>query len=308
MHSPKVSVLIPSYNYAHYIEEAIESVLSQTYQNFELIIVDNCSTDNTKEVVEQYIQKDSRIKLVINDVNIGMYRNYNKALLLANGEYIKFLNADDKLNEKCLEIFVGILDTNQDVSVVTSYRQFFGTKDDILKPKWFGLIDREKAILEALKHSNWIGEPTTVMFRRQNLYLGLFDVSIVFFADMDMWLRQLECGNLYVHNEVLSYFRIHEEQGTKYLNANINKALFNSLQQSVYLVDSLIFNRFGIDIFEKYPNDYKKIIAKNYKKTSKNIWKSKYWKERFFFINPISIFLGYLEGFVKIITGHYKWH
>jgi len=307
MDSPKVSVLIPSYNYAHYIEEAIDSVLSQTYQNFELIIVDNCSTDNTKEVVEQYIQKDSRIKLVINDVNIGMYRNYNKALLLANGEYIKFLNADDKLHEKCLEIFVGILDTNKDVSVVTSYRQFFGSKDDILKPKWFGLIERKKAIIEVLKHGNWIGEPTTVMFRKKNVYSGLFDVTILMFADMDMWLRQLEHGDLYVHNEVLSYFRIHQEQGTEYLNSNLDKKLFNSLQLSCYIINSLLFNRFSYDFNQTFKNEYNFLLKKNSNRLIKNIWKSRYWKSKFSSIFTFPVFFRYLEGFLKKLGGYYKW-
>ncbi len=304
---PKVSVLIPTYNYSRYIKEAIESVLNQTYQDFELIIVDNCSTDNTKEVVEQYTNKDIRIKLIINNVNIGMYRNYNKALLLANGEYVKFLNADDKFNEKCLEIFVGILDANQDVAIVTSYRQFFGAKDDILKPKLLGLINKEKAILEALKHGNWIGEPTTVMFRRKYLYGGLFDVSLLMFADFDMWLRQLEHGDLYICDEVLSYFRIHNEQGTAYLNNNIDKNLFNKLQQSMYTINGLLFNRFIINIFDKHPEAYRQLINKNSDNICKNIWKSKYWHSKFFYLRPLKIFLWYIYGGLRLLTGRYKW-
>ncbi|QOG11500.1 glycosyltransferase family 2 protein [Arcobacter sp. FWKO B] len=305
--NPKVSVLIPSFNYANYIQEAIDSILAQTFQDFELIVLDNASTDNTKEIVEKYIEKDSRIRLIVNDVNIGMYRNYNKALLIANGEYIKFVNADDKLHEKCLEIFVRILDTQQEVSVVSSHRQCFGKQDDILKAKHIGLIPREKAIIESLKYSNWIGEPTTVMFRRKNIYSGLFDVSILMFADLDMWLRQLEHGDLFIYDEVLSYFRIHDSQGTVYLNENKDKALFNSLQYSQYLVNALLFNRFCVDLFDKYPSDYKKVVSKNYKKTTKNIWKTKYWKNKFFFIKPTSMLVGYFEGFLKKLVGYYKW-
>ena len=110
MPNPKVSVLIPTYNYAHYLPEAIDSVLAQTFEDFEVIIVDNCSTDNTEEIVMEYLQKDKRIQYFKNEENIGPYRNYNQCLLYASGEYIKFLNADDKFAPTLLEKFVHILE------------------------------------------------------------------------------------------------------------------------------------------------------------------------------------------------------
>ena len=99
---PKVSVLIPTYNYARYIGEAIESVLNQTFTDFELIIIDDQSKDNTDEVVAKYLH-DPRVSYHKNPVNLGLVGNFNRALELANGEYIKFLLADDKLdnNDSC---------------------------------------------------------------------------------------------------------------------------------------------------------------------------------------------------------------
>ncbi|MDD5052462.1 MAG: glycosyltransferase family 2 protein [Sulfuricurvum sp.] len=260
MHMPKVSVLIPAYNYAQYLPEAIESVLAQTYTDFELIIVDNCSIDNTKEVVLEYTKHDSRVIFKQNSENIGMYRNYNQALLHAKGEYIKFLNADDKFDATLLEKFVTILDNNLNVSVVTSYRQFFGSKNDILKSPFNGLIEAKTAILSSLKHGNWIGEPTTVMFRRSNLNLGLFDISLLMFADQDMWLRHLRVGDLYVIDEVLSYFRIHEEQGTIHLNNNNEKRLFNLLQYAEYRRNAILNHRFGYDLYKYDINKSKNIL------------------------------------------------
>lgn len=249
MNVVKVSVLIPTYNYGHFLSETIESVLSQTFQDFELIVVDNCSTDTTEQIMGNYIKKDNRIKFIRNNENIGMYRNYNQALLLARGEYIKFLNADDKFEPTLLEKFVDILDKDLSIALVTSYRQYFGLKDDILIPPYIGKVDAVSAIFSSLKKGNWIGEPTTVMFRRKNLNLGLFDISLLMFADQDMWLRHLRVGDLYVIDEVLSYFRIHEEQGTIELNSNNEKIIFNKLQNTEYLRNAIVNNKFGYNLF-----------------------------------------------------------
>lgn len=260
MQNPKVSVLIPSYNYAHYLQEAIDSVLTQTFEDFELIIVDNCSTDNTEEIVQKYCEQDQRVQYIKNKENIGMYRNYNQALLSASGDYIKFLNADDKFAPTLLEKFVTILDAYEDISVITSYRQQFGLKTQIIKQLHTNRIEAQTAILFSLKNSNWIGEPTTVMFRRSNLNLGLFDISLLMFADLDMWLRHLRLGDLYVIDEVLSYFRIHNEQGTAQLTSNNDKRLFNLLQYAEYRKNSILNHRFGYDLYTNNVTKCKSIL------------------------------------------------
>ncbi|WP_457747072.1 glycosyltransferase family 2 protein [Sulfurimonas sp.] len=261
----KVSVLIPSYNYARYLNEAIESVLNQTYENFELIIVDNCSTDETVELVNEYMNKDPRIKLHVNETNIGMFRNYNQALLLAQGEYIKFLNADDKLDSKTLEVFVDILDNKSNISLVTSYRQNFQANSKIDKQDFHGQHNGREMILHALSKINFIGEPTTVMFRRKNLNLGLFDTSLLFFADLDMWLRQLSVGDLYIVNDILSYVRKHELQGTNTLQKNIDQSVFISFQWAEYVRNAILMNRFGYNLYEGNYQEIKQILKKSSK-------------------------------------------
>lgn len=94
---PLVSVLMTAYNREYYIGEAIESVLASTYQNFELIIVDDCSTDRTVEIAKHYQNKDSRIKLYVNEKNLGDYPNRNNAARFAKGDYIMYVDSDDKI-------------------------------------------------------------------------------------------------------------------------------------------------------------------------------------------------------------------
>src|SRR5580658_3418304 len=99
MNPPAVSVLIPTYNYGRFLPEAIESVLMQDFQDFELLIVDDCSADNTAEVVKPFCSRDARVHFAINPTNLGMVHNWNHCLQQARCEFVKFLFGDDKLSD-----------------------------------------------------------------------------------------------------------------------------------------------------------------------------------------------------------------
>lgn len=103
---PFVSVLMTAFNRGRYIAESIESVLASTYINFELIIVDDCSTDNTVGIAKSYEEKDVRVKVYINDKNLGDYHNRNKAASYAKGEFIKYVDSDDAIYPWGLEAMV----------------------------------------------------------------------------------------------------------------------------------------------------------------------------------------------------------
>src|SRR3954452_9077747 len=94
---PKVSVCVDSFNYGRFLPEAIESILAQTFQDFEVIILDDCSTDDSFAVAQRYAARDNRIKALRNSRNLGMMRNRNACLAQARGDYVKWLHADDFL-------------------------------------------------------------------------------------------------------------------------------------------------------------------------------------------------------------------
>ena len=121
MAEPLVSVCIPTYNRAEFLEETIESVLAQTFTDYEIVISDNCSTDNTEEVVQKYVANGHNIRYQRSDETVVACSNINRSLLLAEGKYIKLLFSDDKLAPACLEKFVDIMEKNPNVSLVTSY-------------------------------------------------------------------------------------------------------------------------------------------------------------------------------------------
>src|SRR5688572_5713153 len=99
---PLVSVCIPTYNYAHLIADAIESVLRQTERDLELVVIDDCSTDDTEQVAARYAD-DPRFRFVRNPCNLGLFGNFNRCFELAEGEFVKVLCADDWLHERSIE-------------------------------------------------------------------------------------------------------------------------------------------------------------------------------------------------------------
>lgn len=112
MSQPLVSVLMTVYNREKFIAEAIESVLSQTYENWELIITDDKSSDNSVVIAQSYVNKDPRIYLYVNDYNLGDYPNRNKAASYAKGKYLKYLDSDDLMYPWALQCFVSMMEAN----------------------------------------------------------------------------------------------------------------------------------------------------------------------------------------------------
>src|SRR5690348_472074 len=117
---PEISVLIPVYNTEKYIGKTIESVLNQTFRDFELIILDDCSTDKTYEICSKYATSDQRVVLHRNARNLGMMANWNQGLVYCNQKYFAKLDADDLWHERMLEECYAIMEKNPGVGLVFS--------------------------------------------------------------------------------------------------------------------------------------------------------------------------------------------
>ncbi len=224
--APKVSVLIPTYNYGNYIGEAIDSILSQSLTDFELIVCEDCSGDNTAEVMAPYVEMDERVKYFENSSNLGMVNNWNHCLELARGEYIKYVFGDDLLcSDQCLEKMAKILDENPEVSLVASSRKIIGNDGErITSWKFFdlsGTHDGAEVIKRCLfDNMNYIGEPTAVMFRKGQAQRG-YDLRYRQLVDLEMWLYLLNQNKFHYIDEELCAFRVHDKQQT-FINAKTN--------------------------------------------------------------------------------------
>lgn len=211
---PVASVIIPTYNGQKHLRETIESVLNQTFEDFELIIVDDASDDDTDQIVRDYLG-DPRISYHPYPSNKGLGGNWNRGVSLAKGTYLKILCQDDLIAPDFLEKAIGILNQYDSVSLVTSYQKLIGNSDQVRKLNIFpsvGQLDGKKAQIHNLQHYFWIGSPSAVMFRRRDLKVGLFDASFTCSIDVEMWMRLLAVGNLYVIPRILCYSRVHGGQ------------------------------------------------------------------------------------------------
>ena len=213
-----VSILVPVYNGEAFLEAAIESALSQSFKDLELIIVDDCSTDGSKEIIERMSERDPRIKFFTNETNQGLFANYNRCLSLAKGRYIKPFAQDDILSPDCLQRMFDVLESESSVVLVSSARNITDGKGNILETKCTFPADRilpgsEVILYNLIVLSNWVGEPSTVMFRAEFAGTG-FDTNCFHLGDIDMWFSILKNGDYYFIAEPLANFRRHNANAT----------------------------------------------------------------------------------------------
>lgn len=129
----KVSVLIPLYNAEKYISSTVESVLQQTYEDFEIVIVDDCGTDSSIRIAEEFRKKDSRIKIIYNDKNRGIAHSRNRGIESCNGKYIAILDNDDIMAPRRLELQIQYLENHQEIGAVGGNAQWIDENDKIVR-------------------------------------------------------------------------------------------------------------------------------------------------------------------------------
>ncbi len=212
---PLVSICIPCYNAEATILDTIQSVVTQTYTNIEIIITDNQSTDNTTAKVRAI--EDPRIKLFVNPSNVGMSCNFEIAVSKASGKYIKMLCADDLITPDCIEKQVSaFLNNAENVIMVTAEKWVINEKGKKLFVKKFPGKQKVYEGIKIIKKSltsgtNIFGEPGCILFRSDAITkAGGVGISndFIYVFDLDLICRVLMHGNLYVIKEPLFFFRV----------------------------------------------------------------------------------------------------
>ncbi|SIS96763.1 Glycosyltransferase involved in cell wall bisynthesis [Chryseobacterium ureilyticum] len=196
----KISIIIPCYNQAQYLDECLLSVFNQTYSNWECIIVDDDSPDNTKEVVEKWIEKDSRFKYLYKQ-NGGLSSARNAGIEVATGEWILPLDADDKISNQYLELAEKVFD--KDYKVIYCKAEKFGVINE-----FWELLDFTP---KTLARTNIIF--CTAFFRKKSWEeVGGYDINMLYgLEDWEFWISLLkDGGKVYRIDEVCFYYRIKE--------------------------------------------------------------------------------------------------
>ena len=225
---PLVSVCVPVYNGGELLERSLKSILDQTFSNYELIVVDNGSTDGSYERAQSLVGKDSRARVLRNTHNLGLVGNLNRCVELAQGEFVKFVCHDDWIGPTCLEQLVGA--HRPGVGLVVCKRQIeYGPEIDPHARRQFedyigwnsferhfpylGLVSSEAFSNLVLEHpmDNCIGEPTAVLIDRAVFdHVGLFNPNVIQLCDWEMWMRIGTRFDVAYVPEELALFRVHE--------------------------------------------------------------------------------------------------
>jgi glycosyltransferase involved in cell wall biosynthesis len=209
---PVVSVCIPVYNGAAFIAMAIESVLAQTFKDFELLVLDNASTDETPHIIERF--NDPRLRIIRHASNIGAIANFNTALREARGEWVKILCADDLLYSNCLMQQLAMTGPLKNLVMLCSARDIIDSTGHRWMRRDFSGLSEILSGPDAIRRSvragtNLFGEPGGVLVHRETaLKAGGFDPAWRFCTDLDLWVRMLQHGNVYVTSVVLCAFRV----------------------------------------------------------------------------------------------------
>ncbi|WP_431066299.1 glycosyltransferase family 2 protein [Methylotuvimicrobium sp.] len=250
--NPSVSVCIPVFNGIKYLNEALDSILNQSFAHIEIIAIDDNSSDGSYELLLSYAIHDPRIKVYRNKVKKGLVGNWNECIKYANGVWIKFVFQDDIIHSSCIEKQLKCAESmSSDYRLIFSKRRFFFEDDTPSNMEWYRqkksywdlfldtrFITPDMVIKSLIKHPsmNLFGEPTSFLIEK-NIFskYGLFDSNFRQLCDLEFWLRVgTEHGFGFV-NEELVLFRVH---GNSTSASNLSEKEY----ESKYL-DKLLLHR-----------------------------------------------------------------
>ena len=248
--SPKISVILPAYNEERYLEESVESILNQTFKDFELIIINDCSADNTLKLIKNLQKKDKRIILLDNKKNLGSSDSINKGLKKAKGKYVALFCADDISHPKRLEIQFNYLEKNPQIFLIGSSAIYIdGNGKEIRR---FRKYNHPKMLAWRLRKSCGIIFPS-IMFCNEEIS---FDKDFVPADDYNLYHELLKGGkNLTNLPYFLVKYRVHPGGMSDYRNEEQKKAVKEILGKFKRLKDPTnLFERgyYSIKLFIHY--------------------------------------------------------
>ncbi|MFX1276298.1 MAG: glycosyltransferase family 2 protein [Promethearchaeota archaeon] len=232
---PLVSVILPSYNHADYISETIESVLNQTFKDLELIIIDDCSPDNSREIIENYGKKDDRVRILFHDVNKGIALTQNEAIERAKGKYIAFLNSDDVWEKTKLEKQVKILEKDENLIVWTDVF-LIDNKSKVYGKRWTKSIINIKTngdLLEKLLQDPYLLFSSLIL-KKENLGNLRFNSKFRYISDYEFEVSLAEKYKFHIIKDPLTKYRMHNKNALKIDNIRL---LRENLLMRIYFLD-----------------------------------------------------------------------
>lgn len=273
--SPQVSILVPTYNRRRLLLEALNSILKQSYTDFEVIVVDNCSPDDTEAAVRSL--RDERVVYVRNEVNVGPVNNHNRALRLARGKYVYFFSDDDIMLEHNLARKVEIFEKYPSVGLVHSNINTIDGEGNTISTGHWALGDIQQLMTNQpqmpqatafdLLYNRWnfLAMPTVVV-RREILQQNRLEMNnqLKYLYDWDLWMKVSLKTDFYYLDEVLVLYRAH---ATNDSNAFNSKLLFKEISLSKLGLLNL-FDQDSLHGWD-YLNEVSELVKKQLKATNR---------------------------------------
>ncbi len=205
-YQPLISVIMPVYNCVNYIDEAIESIIKQTYMNLEIFIIDDCSLDGTREKITHWVKLDSRIIPIFKSENTGYVRSLNEAIEKSKGEFIARMDGDDICELSRFEIQVKYLLNNRSVICVGTFGKIIGTNTVLKKP-----VKNEDCRIRLLSGTPFIHP--SVMFRRKEIVENalFYNIEKEPAEDYDFFIGLSQIGELHNIDQILIRYRVHDK-------------------------------------------------------------------------------------------------
>jgi len=214
-HTPLVSAIIPNYNHAAYLDERIQSVLNQNFDDFEVIILDDCSTDNSREVIERYRDHPKVKKIIYNEVNGGsVFRQWKKGVEAASGKYIWMAESDDYCESSLLKHLVAGLEKHDNCAIAYCQSIAFDMQDNIMWQSFYtqlaDIIPGREFIPRFLSLQCAIFNASMAIFRKE-LFAAVNEefLDFKFSGDWYFWIELCKMGDVFVCGRTLNYFRNH---------------------------------------------------------------------------------------------------
>lgn len=299
--NPAISVIMPVYNAQTYLRECINSVLNQTFTDFEFIIIDDCCTDSTAAILSSY--NDARIKIFKNEINLGLTKSLNRAIELAQGKYIARMDADDICLPKRFEKQIELLEANPKIGLCGTWYENFGDSSGIAK---YNTTHNE--IVLGLLYQSQFCHPTVIMRKEiVDKHHLLYDTNFTTAQDYELWSRMAHVCETANVDEVLLRYRFHAESVSSKKKEqqlwNRNKIIANQFaKMGVAINDDEIelFTRFCHSKFDFGVEEVnsleiflvKAITANNLSGFLKKEWFAEFVKEKWFHFCYNSITLG----------------
>ena len=227
--SKLVSIVLPVYNGAKYLSESIDSVIAQTYKNWELLILDDCSTDETAEISKEYAEKDDRIKYILNEVNLRLPRNLNKGFSLAQGDYLTWTSDDNSYKPEAIEKMVDALESDAEAQFAYASCRII---DESGKEYEYIMVSENGR--NAIVGSNPVGA-CFLYTRKVYETVGDYNHELILVEDFDYWQRVFMNFKTVAIPEILYKYRMHSDNLTSTMrkdqfNTNLEKTLLTNVK------------------------------------------------------------------------------